>query len=118
VKGLSLAPAAGKPPPRLVETAGGMLNAIGLQNIGVKSFLLEKLPRLRELGATVIANVWGDLEEDYVAVVRALEGAEGIAAVELNISCPNVRREACSSATPPPRPVRSSRAFAPRPAIP
>ncbi len=69
-----------------------MLNAIGLQNVGIDNFLSEKLPKLRALGATVIANVWGDLEDDYVTVVRALEGAEGIAAVELNISCPNVRQ--------------------------
>jgi dihydroorotate dehydrogenase (NAD+) catalytic subunit len=69
-----------------------MLNAIGLQNVGVEEFVKHKLPKLRELGATVIANVWGDLEEDYVTVVRALEGADGIAAVELNISCPNVQR--------------------------
>jgi dihydroorotate dehydrogenase (NAD+) catalytic subunit len=69
-----------------------MLNAIGLQNVGVRAFLDEKLPKLRSLGATVIANVWGDLEEDYVTVVRALEGADGLAAVELNISCPNVER--------------------------
>jgi dihydroorotate dehydrogenase (NAD+) catalytic subunit len=91
-KGLSLRPHAGNPPPRICETPSGMLNAIGLQNVGIDAFLTEKLPRLRELGATVIANVWGDLEEDYVTVVRALEGAEGIAAVELNISCPNVRQ--------------------------
>ena len=91
-KGLSLRPHAGNPPPRICETPSGMLNAIGLQNVGIEAFLGEKLPKLRELGATVIANVWGDLEEDYVTVVRALEGAEGIAAVELNISCPNVRQ--------------------------
>ncbi len=91
-KGLSLKPHAGNAPPRICETPAGMLNAIGLQNVGVEAFLTEKLPRLRELGATVIANVWGDLEEDYVTVVRALEDAEGIAAVELNISCPNVRQ--------------------------
>lgn len=91
-KGLSLQPHAGNAPPRICETPGGMLNAIGLQNIGVEAFLREKLPELRSLGATVIANVWGDLEEDYVTVVRALEGADGIAAVELNISCPNVQR--------------------------
>lgn len=91
-KGLSLGPHAGNPPPRICETAAGMLNAIGLQNVGTEAFLAEKLPRLRELGVTVIANVWGDLEEDYVAVVRALEEADGIAAVELNISCPNVER--------------------------
>jgi dihydroorotate dehydrogenase (NAD+) catalytic subunit len=92
-KGLSLKPHAGNPPPRICETPAGMLNAIGLQNVGVEVFLSEKLPRLRALGATVIANVWGDLEEDYVTVVRALEdaeGAAGIAAIELNISCPNV----------------------------
>ena len=91
-KGLSLRPHAGNPPPRICETPAGMLNAIGLQNIGIDVFLSEKLPKLRAAGATVIANVWGDLEEDYVTVVRALEGAEGIAAVELNISCPNVRQ--------------------------
>src|SRR5262245_55858365 len=91
-KGLSLNPHAGNAPPRICETPAGMLNAIGLQNVGVRAFLDEKLPKLRALGATVIANVWGDLEEDYVRVVRALEEAEGLAAVELNISCPNVER--------------------------
>ena len=91
-KGLSLRPHAGNAPPRICETPAGMLNAIGLQNVGVEAFLAEKLPRLRALGATVIANVWGDLEEDYVTVVRALEDAEGLAAIELNISCPNVER--------------------------
>jgi dihydroorotate dehydrogenase (NAD+) catalytic subunit len=91
-KGLSLRPHAGNAPPRICETPSGMLNAIGLQNVGVEEFVREKLPRLRELGATVIANVWGDLEEDYVAVVRALEDAVGLEAIELNISCPNVER--------------------------
>lgn len=91
-KGLSLRPHAGNVPPRICETPAGMLNAIGLQNVGVDAFLHEKLPRLRALGATVIANVWGDLEEDYVRVVGALEDADGLAGVELNISCPNVER--------------------------
>lgn len=91
-KGLSLKPHAGNAPPRICETPAGMLNAIGLQNVGVEVFLREKLPRLVELQATVIANVWGDVEEDYVTVVRALEEAEGLAAVELNISCPNVEK--------------------------
>lgn len=91
-KGLSLEPHAGNPPPRICETPAGMLNAIGLQNVGVKVFVEEKLPRLRELGATVIANVWGDAEDDYVAVVGALEGVKDVAAVELNISCPNVEK--------------------------
>src|SRR5215472_8104317 len=74
-KGLSLAPHAGNAPPRICETPAGMLNAIGLQNVGVAAFLAEKLPRLRQLRATVIANVWGDVEEDYVSVVEALEEA-------------------------------------------
>ena len=91
-KGLSLEPHAGNPPPRICETPAGMLNAIGLQNVGVRVFVEEKLPRLRDLGATVIANVWGDTEDDYVAVVGALEGVEDVAAVELNISCPNVEK--------------------------
>ncbi len=91
-KGLSLKPHAGNVPPRICETPAGMLNAIGLQNVGVDIFLREKLPRLRELRATVIANVWGDVEEDYVAVVHALEEAEGLAGIELNISCPNVEK--------------------------
>ena len=91
-KGLSLKPHAGNPPPRICETPAGMLNAIGLQNIGVEAFLRDKLPKLKALGATVIANVWGDLEKDYVTVVRALEGADGLAALELNISCPNVEK--------------------------
>lgn len=91
-KGLSLEPHAGNDPPRICETPAGMLNAIGLQNVGVQAFLDEKLPRLVELGATVIANVWGDTEEEYVAVVGALEDAAGLAAIELNISCPNVAK--------------------------
>src|SRR5215471_9901622 len=91
-KGLSLKPHAGNAPPRICETPSGMLNAIGLQNVGVEAFVREKLPRLRELNATVIANVWGDVEEDYVAVVRELEDADGLEAIELNISCPNVER--------------------------
>jgi len=91
-KGLSLRPHAGNVPPRICETPAGMLNAIGLQNVGVETFVEEKLPRLRALGATTIANVWGDTEEDYVTVVAALEDAEGIAAIELNISSPNVEK--------------------------
>src|SRR5439155_3045555 len=85
-KGLSLEPHAGNVPPRICETPAGMLNAIGLQNVGIGVFLREKLPRLRALNATVIANVWCDAEEDYVTVVEALEEAEGLTAIELNIS--------------------------------
>jgi dihydroorotate dehydrogenase (NAD+) catalytic subunit len=91
-KGLSLKPHAGNVPPRICETPAGMLNAIGLQNVGIETFLTEKLPKLRDLSAAVIPNVWGDLEEDYVTVVEALEDAKGLAAVELNISCPNVQK--------------------------
>jgi dihydroorotate dehydrogenase (NAD+) catalytic subunit len=89
-KGLSLKPHAGNAPPRICETPAGMLNAIGLQNVGIEAFVSEKLPELSRRGVTVIANVWGDCEEDYVAVVEALESAQDLAAIELNISCPNV----------------------------
>jgi len=89
VKGLSLEPMAGAPPPRLCETPSGMLNAIGLQNIGVRAFVAEKLPALRSYRTAVIANVFGCTVEEYVGVIRILEEAEGLAAYELNISCPN-----------------------------
>ncbi len=90
VKGLSLRPCHGNPPPRICETDAGMLNAIGLQNVGIESFLSEKLPELHRLGATVIANVWGDTEDEYRAVVERIGDDERIAAIELNVSCPNV----------------------------
>jgi dihydroorotate dehydrogenase (NAD+) catalytic subunit len=90
-KGLSLEPMAGNKPPRMVPTAAGMLNAIGLQNIGVEAFLETKLPALRRYPAcTVIVNVFGYQVNDYLAVVERLNGADGIAAYELNVSCPNV----------------------------
>ncbi len=93
VKGLSPQPRAGNHPPRVVETASGMLNAIGLQNPGVHAFLDEKLPRLAELGVTVIANVYGQSVEDYEYVVDQLSGpaAAAVAALEINVSCPNVK---------------------------
>jgi len=92
VKGLSREPMAGNPPPRLFETAAGMLNAIGLQNIGARAFIEEKLPRLRKIkDAVVIANVYGYCPEDYEETIRILNDGEGIAAYELNVSCPNVR---------------------------
>jgi len=90
VKGLSAQPMAGAPAPRLCETAGGMLNAVGLQNIGVHAFVAEKLPELRKYRTAVIANVFGHTLAEYVEVIRVLEDAEGLAAYELNISCPNV----------------------------
>jgi dihydroorotate dehydrogenase (NAD+) catalytic subunit len=89
VKGLSLEPMAGAPAPRLCETPSGMLNAVGLQNIGVRAFVTEKLPALRQYRAAIVANVFGCSIDDYVGVIRILEEAEGLAAYELNISCPN-----------------------------
>lgn len=92
VKGLSREPIRGNPPPRLWETEGGMINSVGLQNIGVRAFLEKKLPALRKLRTAIFANVFGYTREDYAEVIRALEGAEGIAAYELNVSCPNTER--------------------------
>ena len=90
VKGLSLEPMEGAPAPRLSPTAAGMINAVGLQNVGVRRFISEKLPALRSYRTLVIANVFGRTVEEYAEVVRQLEGAQGLAAYELNISCPNV----------------------------
>jgi dihydroorotate dehydrogenase (NAD+) catalytic subunit len=90
VKGLSREPMAGNPPPRLYETAAGMLNAIGLQNIGARAFVDEKLPKLREIkDAVVLANIFGYTREDYERTIQILNEGEGIAAYELNVSCPN-----------------------------
>ncbi len=91
-KGLSREPIAGAPAPRLCETPSGMLNAVGLQNVGVRGFVKQKLPVLRKFDVPVVVNVFGYCQEDYVEVIRALEDAEGIAAYELNISCPNVKK--------------------------
>ncbi len=91
VKGISPRPRAGNPPPRLVETPSGMLNAIGLQNVGIDRFVEEKLPALRERGVATVVNVYGQCEEDLLHVVERLARESGIAAVELNLSCPNVK---------------------------
>ena len=91
-KGISREPIEGAPPPRLCETPSGMLNAVGLQNVGVDAFLREKLPVLRKYNTHIIVNVFGYCLEDYLEVVRKLEQAEGISAYELNISCPNVKK--------------------------
>ena len=92
VKGLSREPMTGNPPPRLYETAAGMLNAIGLQNIGARAFIEEKLPKLREIKDTVVfANVFGYTREDYERTIQILNEGEGIAAYELNVSCPNTQ---------------------------
>jgi dihydroorotate dehydrogenase (NAD+) catalytic subunit len=92
VKGLSREPIEGAPAPRLCETPSGMLNAVGLQNVGVRAFVAEKLPVLRKYDTAVVVNVFGYAQEDYVEVIRVLEDAEGVAAYELNISCPNVKK--------------------------
>jgi len=92
VKGLSLEPMEGAPAPRLCETPSGMLNAVGLQNIGVRAFVAEKLPVLRKYDTAIIANVFGYCVNEYLEVIRILEDADGLAAYELNISCPNVEK--------------------------
>jgi dihydroorotate dehydrogenase (NAD+) catalytic subunit len=89
VKGLSRDPIAGNPPPRLWETSAGMLNSVGLQNIGVRAFVRDKLPALAKLDTAVFANVFGYETDDYAEVVRVLEGYPGLAGYELNVSCPN-----------------------------
>jgi len=101
VKGLSAQPMEGAPAPRLCETPAGMLNAVGLQNIGVRAFIAEKLPALREYDTAIIANVFGHTVEEYVEVIEQLERAEGVAAYELNISCPNVKRGGVQFGTDP-----------------
>jgi len=91
-KGLSLQPIEGAPAPRLCETPSGMLNAVGLQNVGVRAFVEQKLPLLRKFEVPVFANIFGYCQQDYVEVIRILEDAEGLAGYELNISCPNVKK--------------------------
>jgi dihydroorotate dehydrogenase (NAD+) catalytic subunit len=89
-KGLSLHPLVGNAPNRICETAAGMLNAIGLANVGVEAFCRDKLPHLRARGVTVIANVFGTTVEEFVAIAARLDREEGVHALELNVSCPNV----------------------------
>ncbi|HVQ40616.1 MAG TPA: dihydroorotate dehydrogenase [Vicinamibacterales bacterium] len=91
VKGLFLEEREGHAPPRIVETPAGMLNAIGLQGIGVHRFVAEKLPELRRLGATTIVNICGSTLDEYCEVARVLSDHEGVGAIELNISCPNIK---------------------------
>jgi dihydroorotate dehydrogenase (NAD+) catalytic subunit len=91
VKGLFLSEREGHPPPRIVETPAGMLNAIGLQGIGVHRFIRERLPELRERGAVVIVNICGSTLDEYVEIARILSDVDGVGALELNISCPNIK---------------------------
>jgi dihydroorotate dehydrogenase (NAD+) catalytic subunit len=92
VKGLSLEPRGGNPPPRIMETPSGMLNAVGLQNIGVRAFVEKKLPFLRRYDTAVIVNIFGETLDEYRRVAQFLSGVDGIHAIEVNISCPNVRK--------------------------
>ncbi len=92
VKGLSLEPRDGNPPPRIMETPSGVLNAVGLQNIGVRAFVERKLPFLRQYKAAVIVNIFGETIDEYRRVAKILSGVDGIHAIEVNISCPNVKK--------------------------
>ena len=91
-KGLSLRPKAGNPTPRIVETPGGMLNAIGLQNVGIDAFIAQKLPYLAKVSTPVIVNLYGNTLEEYGEVAARLDGLPGVAGIEVNISCPNVKQ--------------------------
>jgi dihydroorotate dehydrogenase (NAD+) catalytic subunit len=101
VKGLSARPMAGAPAPRMCETPSGMINAIGLQNMGVRAFVAEKLPLLRKYDTAIIANVFGHTVAEYIEVIRVLEDTDGVAAYELNVSCPNVERGGAEYGTTP-----------------
>ena len=91
-KGLSLKPKVGNPVPRVIETSSGMLNAIGLENIGLEAFLSEKLPQLKNFNTRIIINFFGDTTQEYVAMARALSDVERLDALEINVSCPNVEK--------------------------
>jgi dihydroorotate dehydrogenase (NAD+) catalytic subunit len=118
VKGLSRQPIEGNPAPRICETASGMVNSVGLQNIGVRAFVAEKLPALRGIKAAIFANVFGYAIADYVEVIRVLENAEGLTGYELNVSCPNVETGGQEYSTDPDlmaAVVRAARQAAKRP---
>lgn len=101
VKGISLKPRPGNPPPRIVETASGMLNAIGLQNVGVKRFITEKMPYFKGMNLPVVVNILGDSLEEYREITEMLRGVEGVSAIEVNISCPNVKHGGVAFGTNP-----------------
>jgi dihydroorotate dehydrogenase (NAD+) catalytic subunit len=92
VKGLSLKPTLGNPPPRIIETPAGMLNAIGLQNIGVDTFLEERLPLLKQFDTRILVNIYGHSIEEYSLIAEKFQGVEGVHGIEVNISCPNVKK--------------------------
>ena len=101
VKGISLEPRSGNPPPRIAETPCGLLNAIGLENVGIEEFLRVKLPWLRRVETVVIVNILGNSEHDYAAMAGMLDGADGVDAIEVNISCPNVKQGGVAFGTDP-----------------
>ena len=101
VKGLSLKPRAGNPSPRIVETPCGMLNAIGLQNVGVEAFIKEKLPGLKKINTKIIANIFGETVGEYAELAKRLDGVPGVSALEINISCPNVKKGGITFGTDP-----------------
>ena len=100
-KGISLEPKAGNRPPRIVETAAGMLNAIGLENVGIKALLRDKIPQLKKLGVPIIVNIFGTSRRAYGEVARSLEGLTAVAGLEVNISCPNIKKGGISFGTDP-----------------
>lgn len=101
IKGLSLKPAPGNPPPRTVETCGGMLNAIGLENVGLEAFVRDKLPFLQSLDTAVILNIYGHNTQEYAELAQRVQELDGIAGVEVNISCPNVKAGGMAFGTDP-----------------
>lgn len=101
VKGISLDPRPGNPPPRIVETSCGMLNAIGLQNVGVDRFIKEKIPYLEGLNVPVIVNILGDSIDEYKEITKRLSGVDAVAGIEVNISCPNVKKGGVAFGTDP-----------------
>lgn len=101
VKGISLLPRPGNPPPRIIETSCGMLNAIGLENVGVERFITEKLPYLQKFSTPVIVNILGDSLDDYANLAARLNDVDGVAAIEVNISCPNVKKGGVAFGTDP-----------------
>jgi dihydroorotate dehydrogenase (NAD+) catalytic subunit len=101
VKGISLLPRPGNPPPRIVETSCGMLNAIGLENVGVDHFITRKMPYLKTLETEIVVNILGDSVEEYGEIARRLDQVQGISALEVNISCPNVRKGGVAFGTVP-----------------
>ncbi len=120
VKGLYLRPRPGNPPPRLAETPAGLINSIGLQGVGVEAFVASVLPRLRKYRTPLIVNVCGETEEEYAAVIEFLDKEDGIAAYELNISCPNIKKNGLCPALSPEatfKVVSSARKVSRRPVI-